>query len=97
VRLCHASEEGASDHPGWHDIALECADDILGLYGISRFLAHLDRGDRFTDENVIGAILAYIAETGWQDFVRKHGLEERTVLEYRQRYILAALSNRGIW
>lgn len=97
LRLCHAPPEGTTGHPSWDDIAVGCADFVIQLYGVRRFLAAIDRGDRFHDDNLIGALLSHACEAGWPELARRHNIEANSVHEYRQRYLISAITSKSVF
>ena len=92
--------EGGSIASGaqWSDIALGCGDIIVGLYGVYEFLADIDRDRQFYADgpHVIGDIMSWIVDVGFHEYFRRHGVEEKTALAYRQRHLITA-SKRTSW
>ena len=75
------------------DILGGCADRVIQCFGVRQFIADVDRGREFWREGgVIGEVLSWIADEGFGDLCRKHGLDYKSASEFRQRHLVDAIT-----
>jgi hypothetical protein len=77
---------------GWGDF-------ILAVYGVQEFIADIDASRQYWREpngdSIIGAYLTWLAEEGFGDFMAQYDQQYATAHEFRQRYMLRAISRIG--
>ena len=70
------------------------ADYIIGLYGISNYIADIDRDRQFWRDGstLVNTVLDWVANEGFETFFDQYNLGYRTAHEFRQRHLIKALS-----
>lgn len=83
--------------PGDDGFPMECANYIIGLYGVRRFLADIDTGREYWRDGggIIGAALDWASTEGFGECVgRFSGKRDHDVTAFRQRYLISAARGR---
>lgn len=69
---------------------------IIGLYGSDRFFSDIDRGRDFrSTQTIIGSVLDWFCNEGFEETFSSHPNAYRSAREYRERYILSLLRIEG--
>lgn len=101
--LCYSEGKPDRADSGNGDQNVRWATNLIERYGVPRFVADVEAGYRYPDPecpagNVIYTLLDWASNEGFWQVIREiTGEEYASPAQYRQRYLLAALKERGFF
>ncbi|MER4926996.1 hypothetical protein J9B76_29420, partial [Klebsiella pneumoniae] len=101
--LCYSEGKPDRADRGNGNQNVRWATNLIERYGVPRFVADVEAGYRYPDPecpagNVIYTLLDWASNDGFWQVIREiTGEEYASPAQYRQRYLLAALKERGFF